>query len=329
MTPHDPLLLAMVGCGAVAERFHLPAIQQVAGVRLHALVEKDTEQLHRLGRKYPGARLCRNTEQLPDDTDAVIVAVPNFLHAPISVGLLQRGIHVLCEKPMATTVEACKEMVQASRDTGSALMIGHHKRFVPSVRKAKELIGDGRLGRINSISGSIGLRRTWRSRTSFHLDYSLAGGGVLIDNGVHLVDLVRWLVGQIQVVRCNLVPEGVAVEEEAKVEFRAGPDTHGVLRFSDRRTLPNLLRVEGEEGFLEFDTFDYPSLKLFLRSVPLCRSIGALAFEWPQSSPYASQLEHFVRFLTGKEPMLLNSGDASVESIDFVTKAYDHAHGSL
>lgn len=329
MTSQTPVCLAVVGCGAVAERFHLPAIQQVSGVRLCALVEKDPEHLRRLGRKYPGARLYRDVEELSSDTDAAIVAVPNALHAPVAINLLRRGIHVLCEKPMATTVEACKEMVQVSGETGFALMIGHHKRFVPSVRKAKDLLDDGRLGRINCITGSIGLRRTWRSRTSFHLDHSLAGGGVLIDNGVHLIDLVRWLVGQIEVLRCNLVPEHVAVEEEAKVEFRTGSDAHGVLRFSNCRALPNILRVEGDEGFLEFDTFDYPSLKLFLRSTALCRSSGAIALKWPQTSPYVSQLEHFVRFLTGKEPRLLNCGEESVENIAFVTKAYNEARRSF
>jgi predicted dehydrogenase len=131
------------------------------------------------------------------------------------------------------------------------------------------------------------------------------------------------------VLRCNLVPEHVAVEEEAKVEFRAGSDAYGVLRFSDRSTLPNLMRLEGEEGFLEFDTFDYPSLKVFLRGSQLCRTFGAIAFKWPQTSPYAKQLEHFVDYLIGKEPRLLNCGEDSVENIGFVTKAYSSARRAL
>lgn len=328
MTPHDPLRIAVVGCGAVAERFHLPAIQRVSGVTLSALVERDSYQLRRLGRKYPGARLIRDIEELPTDTDAAIVAVPNGMHAQITISLLRKEIHVLCEKPMATTVEACEEMVQASKETGSALMIGHHKRFMPSVRKAKDLLDEGRLGRISRITGSIGLLRTWRSRTNFHLDHALAGGGVLIDNGVHLIDLVRWLLGRMDVLSCRLVPEGAAVEEEAKVEFRAGSDALGVLRFSDRRALPNVLRVEGEEGFLEIDTFDYPLLKLYLRNNPLFRTNGAIAFNWPQASPYAKQLEHFVGFVTGQEPRLLNRGEDSVGNLAFVTNAYQTARRS-
>ncbi len=325
MNRDGPLRLAVVGCGAVVERFHLPAVRQVPGVKLSALVEKDSTRLRQLGLRYPGARLCRDLDELPAETDAALVAVPNALHAPIATNLLRRGIHVLCEKPMAITLEACDAMVQASRETGSVLVVGHHKRFVPSVRQAKKLLDEGRLGAIRSITGSMGMPRTWRSRTAFHLDHSLAGGGVLIENGVHLVDLVLWIVGDVEVLRCHLIPEGAVLEEEAKLEFRAGPDACGVLRLSDRRVLPNMLRVEGEEGFLEFDTFDSPSLKVFLRTAPLCRSCGTVFFRWPKRSPYESQMEHFVGFVSGKEPALLNGGEEAMQSIRVVAEAYREA----
>lgn len=321
MTLHDPVRLAVVGCGAVTERCHLPAIRRVSGVRLCALVEKAPEQLRRIGREFKGARLCRDVEELPSETDAAIVAVPNALHAPITVSLLRRGIHVLCEKPMATSLESCREMIQASRETGALLMIGHHKRFVPSVRKAKDLLDEGRLGPIRSVTCSMGLVRTWRTCSNFHLDRSLAGGGVLIDNGVHLIDLVLWLAGEISVTDRHLVPDA-ALELEAKLEFRVGSSAHGVLRVSDCRVLQNVFRIEGESGFLEFDTYDYPRLKIYSKRSSLSRNLGSLVLEWPKEDPYRSQLAHFADRLKNPASRMTNSGEDGMKAVAVVVGSY-------
>jgi predicted dehydrogenase len=146
-----------------------------------------------------------------------------------------------------------------------------------------------------------------------------------MDYGVHLVDLVLWLVGGLEVSLCNLIPAGAALEEEAKLEFRFSHDAYGVLRLSDRRMLPNVLRVEGEGGFFEFDTYDSPSLKVFLRGSKLCRNSGTVLFRWPGTSPYESQLEHFRDFLKDKETTLVNNGEEAIKSIGVVTVAYTKA----
>lgn len=317
--------LAVVGCGAVAECFHLPAVERVPGVKLCALVEKDPRRLWRFGVRKPRVPLYRDIGELPFDTEAAVVTVPNALHAPITIDLLRRGIHVLCEKPMATTVESCRDMIKASRNAGAVLMIGHHKRFVPSVTKAKDLLEQARIGRIRSITGSMGMPRTWQSRSAFHLDPALAGGGVLIDNGVHLIDLVVWLLGSVTALNGYTLPEDSRVEEDAKIEFRSAGDTAGVLRFSHRALLPNVMRIEGEQGFLEFDTYDYPSLKVFAVSTSLCRKAGSVVLTWPRTSPYEAQLEHFVRRIRGMESITLNEGEEAMEAVSVVMQVYKRA----
>ena len=311
-----------MGCGAVVERFHLPALRHVAGVELAALVESDSRRLRRLGRMHPTARLCQDVDELSTDTDAALVAVPPGSHSRIAMSLLHRRVHVLCEKPMATTVEDCQRMIDVSRQSGAILMVGHHKRFLPSVQKAKEFLANGLLGKIRNVTASMGLRRTWRSHTAFHLDHKVAGGGVLMDNGVHLVNLILWLLGAMEVIRCELVPATSLLEEEAKLVFRVGADTWGVLMVSDQRMLANTFRVEGDEGFLEFDTFDKPLLKVFLTTSPLCRASGSIAFSWPSTNPYRRQLETFVRSIRGEEQILTNQGEEGMQSIKVVTKAY-------
>jgi predicted dehydrogenase len=314
-----------VGCGAVVERFHLPAVRLVSDVKLYALVDSDGSRLRRLRLKYPRTRLYRDVSELPADTDAALVAVPNVLHAPISIELLRRGIHVLSEKPMAITVEGCRKMVEASRETDSVLTVGHHKRFVPSIRKAKDLLDEGSIGTVRSITGSMGLPRTWRSRTGFHLDPSRAGGGVLIDSGVHLIDLVIWLIGSMNVLSSCLLPHGNPVEQDAKVEFLTASGAVGVLRFSDRAVLPNVMRIEGDRGFLEFDTYDRPSLKVFAESTRLCRRVGSVVLTWPTTSPYQAQIEHFVRRVRGIQPMISYEVEDAMQAVSAVMRAYERA----
>jgi len=317
--------LAVVGCGAVVERCHAPALRRIKDVEVCALVDQNPRQLRRVGRRQPGARLCRDLGELPSDTDAALVAVPNALHAPVTVGLLRRGIHVLSEKPLATTVDAAAEMLRVASDARVVLLVGHHKRFVSSVQAAKQLLDAGRLGRLREISGSMGMPRAWQTRSGFHRDPALAGRGVLMDNGVHLIDLVLWLVGEMEVRACCTLPEGAVMEEEAKLEFATSAGAVGVLRLSHRRTLPNVLRIEGEAGFVQLDTFDYPSLKFFSQTAPLCRSSGSLLFECERADPYERQLEHFVHCVRGDEPIPVNSGRDGLRTLTVLAAAYRRA----
>jgi predicted dehydrogenase len=259
---------------------------------------------------------------VPDDTQAALVAVPSGLHAPMASRLLKRGIHVLCEKPMAPTIEECNAMVEAARDGGAALMVGHQKRFVASALQAKRWLDEGRLGRIQHVSASMGMPASlWQSRTPYVRDRALAGGGVLLDSGVHLIDLVLWLLGPIDDVRCVLDAESDGMEDEARMEFTVA-GAAGLLRFSRRRVLQNVFRIEGEAGFLEFDTYDYPAIKVYSRSAPLCGALGGVGFEWPRASAYEAQLRHFVGFLRGTERVLVNPGHEAMRAVDVVARAY-------
>jgi predicted dehydrogenase len=316
--------LAVVGCGAVVERLHLAPLKQVEDVEVCALVDRDEAATARLARLFPRARRYRDTEELPREVSAALVAVPSGLHATVAEGLLKRGIHVLCEKPMATTLEDCRAMVGAAAEAGATLMIGHQKRFVASVSQAKRCLEERRLGRIIAVSASMGMPAAlWPSRTPYLRDPALAGGGVLLDSGVHLIDLVLWLLGPLDDLRCTLQPAR-GLEDEARVEFTVA-GAPGLLRFSRRRTLQNVFRIDGEDGFLEFDTYDYPALKVASRHAPLCRALGGVGFEWPAASGYEAQLRHFVRFVRGDEAVLLNPGVEAMRAVEVVLRAYEAA----
>ncbi len=314
--------LAVVGCGAVVERLHMEPLRRVKELAVCALVDRDAIAAARLSRWFRGARRYRDVDELPEDVDAALVAVPPGLHAAIASRLLKRGIHVLCEKPMAPTVEECHVMVQAAHDGGATLMIGHQKRFVASVVQAKRWLEEGRLGCVQAVSASMGMPGSlWRSRTPYLCDRALAGGGVLLDSGVHLIDLVLWLLGPMDDLRCVVDPGDGGLEDEARLEF-AVAGAAGLLRFSRRRVLENLFRVDGEDGFLEFDTYDYPAIKVYSRTATLCHALGGISFEWPTTSAHEMQLRHFVRVVRGEERVPVNPGQGAMRAVDVVARAY-------
>src|SRR5687768_3065184 len=121
--PAVPLRLGVVGCGAVAELYHLPALLASTEVELVAFVDPDLARARRLADRAPGAEALTDVDQLAGRVDAVLVATPNAWHAPLGAPLLAAGVHVLVEKPMARTAAECDELLAAARAGGAVLAV--------------------------------------------------------------------------------------------------------------------------------------------------------------------------------------------------------------
>jgi predicted dehydrogenase len=132
--------------------------------------------------------------------DVAIVAVPNFLHYELAVKLLEAGKDVWCEKPMTTSIDMARKMVLKSIEKGAMLKVGSNPRYFPNVLRALELIKQGYVGRTLFFRGWIGNEGLHLLSKSWYRDKEMAGGGTLIDNGVHLIDLIRYLADE--VVKC-------------------------------------------------------------------------------------------------------------------------------
>jgi len=137
-----------------------------------------------------------------DEIDAVMVLTPPHLHAPISVAALRNGKHVFCEKPLTRTLDEAAEMVQAAEAAQRVLKCGFNHRHHPAVAEAKALVDAGELGRIlfarsrYGICGRPGYENEWRA------DPERAAGGQFMEQGIHVIDLYRWIVGEIREVTC-------------------------------------------------------------------------------------------------------------------------------
>ncbi|MEZ0235887.1 MAG: Gfo/Idh/MocA family protein, partial [Actinomycetota bacterium] len=124
---------------------------------------------------------------------AAIVATPNALHAPQSIALLEAGKHVMVEKPMAVSVAECDAMIEASRRSDTSLMVAHCWRFREEVIAVRDRIAAGELGDVVKTRG-YGVHANW-GPSGWFTDRSLAGGGSLVDMGVHAIDTARFLLG--------------------------------------------------------------------------------------------------------------------------------------
>ncbi|MBN2207131.1 MAG: Gfo/Idh/MocA family oxidoreductase, partial [Candidatus Aminicenantes bacterium] len=155
--------------------------------------------------------------------EAVIAAAPNKLNTEIAAAALERGCHVLCEKPLGRTAEEAARLNLAAAEARRVLKTGFNHRYHPALRTAKALVESGRLGPLYHIRGVYGHGGRPGYENEWRADPKLAGGGVLIDQGVHVVDLSRWFLGEIGEVFGQIRTSGwpMPVEDNAWLILRA------------------------------------------------------------------------------------------------------------
>lgn len=192
------LKVGVIGCGSIARYRHLAEYQAHENVEIIAVCDVVQERALEMAEKFGAAAYTDYQELLKnDEVEAVSICTPNALHAPMSITALQSGKHVLCEKPMATSLVEAEAMIKAAKVNKKKLMIAHNQRFVPSHNKAQELIQSGDLGKIYSFKTSFGHGgpEGWSidGADSWFFDKKQAFIGAMGDLGVHKTDLMRFL----------------------------------------------------------------------------------------------------------------------------------------
>ncbi|AYA78113.1 gfo/Idh/MocA family oxidoreductase [Bacillus sp. Y1] len=217
------LRVGVIGCGSIARHRHLPEYAANPNVELVAVCDNNAERALEIGEKYGVPSYTSFVELLRNaEVDAVSVCTPNYLHAPISNAALLAGVHVLCEKPMATSEEEAKSMIETAKNSGKKLMIAHNQRFVASHQKARQLIQSGEVGKIYSFRTAFGHGgpEGWsvEGKEGWFFQKDKAFVGAMGDLGVHKTDLLRYILGE------EIVEVGAFVETSAK-EFATVDDT--------------------------------------------------------------------------------------------------------
>jgi predicted dehydrogenase len=191
----------LIGCGDIARKRVGPALRDLPASNLIAVNRNRHGLLERFAADFGARRAYRSWKDLlaDDEIDAVYVATPVDLHAPITIAAAEKGKHVLCEKPMALNVEQCDDMIRACQQQGVRLGIAYYRHFYPVIQRIKRIIssreiGDVILAQINAFeyfNPKPGEPRSW------FLEKKRAGGGPLFDFGCHRIELLMNLLGEI------------------------------------------------------------------------------------------------------------------------------------
>jgi predicted dehydrogenase len=321
----DRLRIGVVGAGPVAEKYHLGAIRGVPEVFAEYVVDVDGQRAEKFATRNGFRRFGASHREMIGAVDIAIVALPNHLHAPVSIDLLSQGIHVLCEKPMARTPAECQTMVDAASRSGALLAIGHNRRFRDHLRLAKNLYDRGYIGEITEIQAEEGSVADWQ-RSAAYFDPQRSGGGSLMDVGIHAIDLIRWIAGEFQEVQYTGDQTPTVVESEAEMTFRMENGATGKVIASRTRELAQRLLLRGTQGFIEAGLWS-DMLRVRSEKGKASRHFRHLeayvSRRPPADSSFVDQLLNLVRAIRGQEPLLVD-GRAGMEAVDVVWRAYGH-----
>ena len=194
--------VGIIGCGKISQVRHIPEYEANPDARIVGLFDMNEQRARELAAEH-GCRAYATLDELLADPeiDAVSVCTSNATHAETTVKALEAGKHVLCEKPMAVTLDECEQMVVCAREHGRKLMIGQNQRLAKAHVRAKELLDAGRIGDVITFRTTFGHGgpETWSvdpGANSWFFDPKRAAMGAMADLGVHKTDLVQWLIGQ-------------------------------------------------------------------------------------------------------------------------------------
>lgn len=191
--------IGILGCGKIAQVRHIPEYADNPNVQLVGFYNPTKSRAEDMAAKYGGVVYETAQELLNNpEIDAVSVCAANYAHAELAIAAMKAGKHVLCEKPMAVTLEDCEAMVKVSQETGKFLMIGQNQRITPAHKLARKLIDEGAIGNVLTFRTSFGHGgpETWAikpGKDTWFFDKKKAAMGAMADLGIHKTDLIQYL----------------------------------------------------------------------------------------------------------------------------------------
>jgi predicted dehydrogenase len=322
------LRLAVVGCGAIAEQGHLPAALQVQEVLVTALVDKNKTRANDLARQFGVGTATCSLDGIEKLSDAVILCLPHHLHCPMALDLMQRGMHVLVEKPMALNTAECDQMIAAAEKARVVLAVGLMRRYFRCALYLKQILASGVMGAVERFHIEDGGSYAWPSASPFILSKAHSGGGVLMGNGSHVMDSLIWWFGEPAEIQCRTNAAG-GMETDAHVEIVLPDGAQGVVELSRTRSLANRIHVWAERGTVQIPLYgDHASLSLRGNDFSLSGRANLVATpsarEQDLPSVMADQLRAWTRAIGG-QPSAIVTGSESRRSIALIEACYQIA----
>lgn len=313
----EKLKFAMVGAGGIAQAY-AQAFEGCETAELVAVADVRASASSALAERL-GCRSYDSYEAMADGSqfDAVIVCTPPVTHRDICLFFIERNIHVLCEKPLSIDAESARSMLDAAQRYGVYLTMATKFRYVEDVVRAKSLVASGVISDVilfeNAFTSRVQMSSRWNSNPG------ISGGGVLMDNGTHSVDLMRYFLGplaEVQVVEGKR-SQGLEVEETVHIFVRSVGGVMGNidLSWSISKEQENYLSIYGSEG----------TIKVGWRESKYRKSSAedwvVFGKGYDKVQAFRSQINNFSRAIAGEEPLLITPGDA-LASVEVIEAAY-------
>ena len=256
------LRFGIIGCGDIAANSFAPSLLKSGRAELTAVCRRDLDQAKMFAARFNAPAAYASAEELVQDenVDAVIVATPPKVHCEQTVLAARQGKHVICEKPMAMNADECRAMIGGCKQADVKLAVAYRRRLFPQVLKAKELIGQGRIGRVVCVRTHYSGWYDGRSETSWRLQPEIGGGGVLMDMAVHRLEVLLHFAG--------LPSEVSALAETVYHDWQVDDSCALVLKFSDGKigvhstiwTSPprhDSAQIDGTKGRILIDPLEF------------------------------------------------------------------------
>jgi predicted dehydrogenase len=322
----------IIGLGTIADHF-MRGILVSSNSRITGLVSGHRDKAERIAAQYgvPSTSIYsyEDMDKFRDNKsiDAVYVALPNSMHAEYTIRSAKAGKHVLCEKPMSTTVKEAEDMIAACTAAHVKLMIAYRLHYEPLNLKAVKLIRDGALGAVQTINGAFGFNAApgaWR------LNKALAGGGSLFDVGIYVLNASRYLTGEepakFTAVTSTVDKDGRfdSVEENVSwtTKFPSGAVATGSCTYGGQ--MPGYFKVFGSKGWLEMQpAFNYDGLKLRAEYFSGGGAPTVINEENPEKDPlqFSREANHFSDcILQNRTPK--SSGEEGLRDMKYIEQIY-------
>jgi len=314
---HVPLTFALIGTGRISQ-VHLQCLSKDPRCKLVALADIDAKAVKGVAESYSVPAFEDPLEMLNTiKPHAVILCTPPNTHRALAEAALAAGSHVLCEKPLALTVEDACAMIQKADEAGLLLMMASKFRYVQDIVRTKGVVDSGILGEVvlfeNEFCSHVDMKSRWNSVAA------VSGGGVLIDNGSHCVDIFRYLIGPVDNLQAVFGKrwQKIDVEDTCHLHLRSADGTFGSidLSWSIHKEDPYYLRIFGTEGTLEVGWKN----SRYRQSEKLDWVNYGTGYDKLQA--VGAQLGNFVESVRGKGTPVITVEDA-LESVRVIQCAY-------
>lgn len=305
------LKILVIGCGYFGQKRIQACTDLKTKIHITGVVDQDVSKAKKIGEQYGVVYAASLNEFEKASVDAVIIATPNNTHASLVMDSLSRGWHVLCEKPLASSFQEAKKMVEAAQKYNKFIKTGSNHRFFPSVQKAYDLYINDEIGKILSFKGSIGNNGSHVSQSWFW-NKDISGGGTFIDNGCHLLDIAQMFMGNF--VSCvgsvsNVFWKKTRVEDIGTGIFLTKDNRQAVISSSWIQWHGYLyFELWGTKGFIIVDGRENNIVTVGKNNSQI---VTTYDFNNLPRNSYHKELEYFTECIFSSEPPKPNAADGA------------------